>query len=405
MSTMASTSGATPSSSTSGDSGVTSCERQVAVEWFVDGREIGASLIAAAATSVGDLAIVATKDALVDDDLTDVVVELRDPAGTVQWSDVYAGSNALADLALDVAVDDLGDVYVLLRETISVEPSSPKMNRVDARLVVLHYDGAGERVWRWESERRTEGDVYRPGGDIEVVGDRVVVLEDEIGPTRWLVELDSTGHLVSEVGLVIEDNPKIAARDVARSGQVAFIGMVGEPDAQVIRAVRFDRDGALKWSQTFGTNDDRASGIIAGPSGETYVAWSTATPGVDATMYLRRLDGYGGEAWTEPLLVTHPDPQPLAGDVAEDGSVLVTTKYPIVPMPDALDRDFNQPLWVARYGAEGCRIWRLEHDFPQPYGNGEGHVIVDASGGSALVLASYVSYGSAAAPWIGLVAE
>jgi hypothetical protein len=56
--------------------------------------------------------------------------------------------------------------------------------------------------------------------------------------------------------------------------------------------------------------------------------------------------------------------QDLAGDVADDGSVLLTGRYSVIVSDPRSER---QPLWVARYTPDGCSAWVLEHDFPEPY--------------------------------------
>ena len=354
---------------------------------------------AAAATPSGGVALVTTLRVFAREPSTDAFVELWDLAGNLQWSQVYAGANQLADFGLDVAVDDGGDVYMLVRETKAVFPQS-KTVLTQAPLVVLRYDTTGERVWRWERPPPTGAEFYGPDGQIEIVDDRVVVLEHDYQRQTMLFELDRMGNFVSEVELVEDPEKDVQMRDLADNGDVAFAGYVA--DYSALWATRFDRGGALAWSRTFGSAGDRALAVLAGPSGETYVAWGTDMPDALASVYLQRLEEDGTEAWTEQLPATHPYTQDLAGDVADDGTVLLTGRYSsIVDNPPYA----MQPLWVARYGPTGCSAWVLEHEFPEPSHDGQGERVVAAPEGAAFVLATFTGYGNAPWPWLGRIAE
>lgn len=140
---------------------------------------------------------------LVGFDGSDVLLEVRDAAWNLRWSDVYAGVNGLEDRPLALAVDAEGFVHVLLSETIRMVHKET-FPEVDARLVLLRYAPDGGHVWRWEQTPPPPTGFLNeviPAGMVAVEGDEVRVIDHSCcGPTTSL-RLDRFGNLVETIVL------------------------------------------------------------------------------------------------------------------------------------------------------------------------------------------------------------
>jgi hypothetical protein len=359
---------------------------------------LGGSQRAVAETADGGMAMVGTVSA--DALRNDATLEVRDADGHPQWQDAYDGAAGLDDDAIDVAVDGEGFVHALVVETVT-HVIAEDQGTIDARLVVLRYGPDGSRVWRWQREHppvHAFGQ-YVPVGVLAIVEDRIAMLELDEPIVR--VELDRFGNVVSENTLAKEVNLGLRAREIAEDGEVLLGGERGDNGEHRAWVARYGRDGAVIWSDAFGTIDDRGVAVAAGPESATYFLWTTRTP-AEPEVTLRRYDASGGVEWTEPI-GTWGDSIALAVDC--DGSVMLTSGVLREPLRGA-PWDQRMTLWIVRYGADGTRQWSIEEEMPAPYRYGSGHAIAATHDGGAFVLGSYLDQtGSSYAPWLGRVTQ
>jgi hypothetical protein len=330
----------------------------------------------------------------------DAIVEVRDADGGVAWSDPYDGRAGLEDVAVDVAVDAEGFVHVLVVETIT-EVLAETQATLDARLVVLRYGPAGERVWRWEREHppAMTFEQYYPEGSLAIVEGRIAILELSWDEPIVRVELDRFGNVVSETALEKTVDLGVRAREIADDGVVVLGGDIEDNGEHQAWVARYGRDGALVWSDAFGTIDDRGIAVAAAPQGKTWFAWSNreaAQPRVS----LRSYDEEGSELSTTPLDVGADG---LALASACDGGVWLTGGVTREPLPDA-QWDQRMTLWIARHADDGAVAWSIEEEMPAPYDYGSGHAIAATPSGRAFLVGSYLdATGATYAPWLGRV--
>ncbi len=383
-------------SSTSGD--VPECEAAgdaAVVAWTIAGELDGSRRAVAIAPDGRGVFVGATRG---DRTRDDAIVEVRGADGGLSWSDVYDGRAGLGDRAIDVAVDDQGFVHALVVETVA-EVIAETQATLDARLVVLRYGPAGERVWRWEREHAPAMtfEQYVPDGSIAMVDGRVAVLELSWDEPITRIELDRFGNVDSETALAKTFDYGVRARDIADDGEVVLGGDIEDNGEHQAWVARYGRDGALVWSDAFGTIDDRGIAIAAAPAGETWFAWSH-DGGQDLT--LQRYGANGDERSTTAIDVGADG---LALASACDGGVWLTGGVSREPLPGA-PWDQRMALWIARHTDEGTLVWSIEEEMPAPYTYGSGHAIAAAPDGRALVAGSYLdATGSTYAPWLGSI--
>lgn len=332
----------------------------------------------------------------------DAVVELRGPDGGVSWSDAYRGGAGLDDAAIDVAVDAEGFVHVLVVETIT-QVIAETQATIDARLVVLRYGPAGERVWRWEREHAPVGTFgeYIPDGSLGIVDDRIALVELSWDEPIVRIELDRYGNVASETALAKSLDLGVRAHDIADDGEIVLGGEIEDNGEHQAWVARYGRDGALAWSDAFGTIDDRGIAVAAAPAGATWFAWSHR--GEDGPMVsLRSYDADGQAQTTVPIDVSADG---LALASACDGGVWLTGGVTREPLPDAA-WDMRMTLWIARHADDGAMLWSIDEEMPAPYHYGSAHAIAASPDGRALVAGSWLdASGATYSPWLGGVEE
>jgi hypothetical protein len=203
-------------------------------------------------TTVGSL------DGTANAGLTDYALVKLDSAGTLQWTRQLGTDRS--DSASGVAVSPDGDAYVLGWSDGNLEGGAPPDL---ARLVVIKYSPAGDRVWL-----RQLGPFYvytSPG-----------------------IALDGHGNVLvsGSTGAMIGDQPNL-----------------GEADAFV---AKYDAMGTLLWTRQMGTPEmDVAYGIATDAQGAVYVTGYTegllagnSVIGIEDA-FLIKLDGSGQRVWTQ----------------------------------------------------------------------------------------------------------
>ncbi|MFZ6182278.1 hypothetical protein [Nannocystis pusilla] len=329
----------------------------------------------------------------------DAVVELRDAAGAVVWSDVYAGAHGLDDAAIDVAVDPAGFVHVLVREAIlAVEAET--MGTYDARLVVLRYAPDGAKVWRWEHERPPvePWGSYDPQGTLAVDGETITVLERAFDQPFAHVRLDRFGNVKAETALEVPETLGYQVRlDVGADGSAAIAARAELPDRLWVG--RFDASGAPLWSHDLEGKDKPESVFVADDGAAFLTAAFDADPGLGFSA--RKFEGDGTLAWTVPLGLESQDDIAFGGAVRCDGALVLAGGADKPPQPDN-EWGRRRDLWVGLLGPDGALLWSFEHEFGPPFSWGDGNTAAFTSSGAVVVSGSFLGEdGASYQPWLG----
>lgn len=329
----------------------------------------------------------------------DAVVELRDAAGAVVWTDVYAGAHGLDDVALDVAVDPEGFVHVLVREAIlAVEAET--MGTYDARLVVLRYAPDGAKVWRWEHERppvEPWGSFY-PEGKLAADGETITVVEWAFDEPLEHVRLDRFGNVKAETTLAVPETLGYQVRlDVGADGSTAIAARAELPERLWVG--RFDAGGAPLWSHDLEGKDKPAS-VFATVDGAAFLtASSDADPGLGFSA--RKFAGDGTPAWTVTLALESQDDVAFGGAVRCDGALVLAGGTDKPPQPDN-EWGRRRDLWVGLLGPDGAPLWSFEHEFGAPFSWGDGNSAAFTSSGAVVVSGGFLGEdGGTYRPWLG----
>ncbi|MCY0987052.1 hypothetical protein OV203_18780 [Nannocystis sp. ILAH1] len=329
----------------------------------------------------------------------DAVVELRDAAGGVKWTDVYAGAHGLDDVALDVAVDPEGFVHVLVREVI-LSVQAETMGTTDARLVVLRYAPDGAKLWRWEHERPPvePWGSYDPEGKLAADGEAITVVEWAFDQPFSHVRLDRFGNVKAETTLAAPETLDFRVRlDVGADGSTAIAARAELPDRLWVG--RFDASGAPLWSVDL-ESEDKPGSVFAADDGAAFLTASfDADPGLGFSA--RKFTGDGAIAWTQPLAIESQDDIAFGGAVRCDGALVLAGGADKPPQPDN-EWGQRRDLWVGLLGPDGALLWSFEHEFGGPFSWGDGNTAAFTSSGAVVVSGSFLGEdGGNYQPWLG----
>jgi hypothetical protein len=220
--------------------------------------------------------------AIGDATVLDVWVRSYDRDGALRWGDVFGGS--LYDGAMAVVVDGGGNVYLTGR--IDGDGGSGPVGWAEA--FVRSYDRDGALRWtdRFGSDVRdigygiavdADGNTYVTGttfGAIEGANaggsDAFLRSYDRDGTHRWTRQFGTAGDDVASALTIGADGHLYVAGSTA--------GVLGEGSAGGLDAfVRsYDREGALRGTHQYGTDDDDAAlGVALAPDGALFTVGET----------------------------------------------------------------------------------------------------------------------------------
>jgi hypothetical protein len=328
------------------------------------------------------------------------VVEVRDRAGAIVWSDQERGAANLGARALGVGVDAEGFVHVLLNETVTDVRGESSATH-DARLVVLRYGPDGSHRWRWVREHPPvePWGSYDVDGVLSVEGDVVHVVQMPLSEPMVHIRLDRFGNVIEESTLQIP--PDLGYRSVASVADDRTY-VAGDRDDGAghhpVWVAALDEEGAVAWSHQFGTIDDQAVVVLGTADGGAYLVWRTRFPDRHEQS-LRRYAPDGTELWTVSL----PTSGAEAGVIDCEGAVLLTGGIEKPPTPD-LEWDMRSDLWVGAYGDDGGELWTASVNFGPPYAYGSGSDVAVTTDGDVVVVGSHTTDGDNA-PWAGRFAD
>jgi hypothetical protein len=242
----------------------------------------------------------------------DAFLRKYDAAGNAVWTRQFGTDSS--DSANDVAVDGVGNVYVI--------------GQSGQEAYIRKYDSAGNELWTrqfttaagWAEAYGVAvdqaGNVYvigRPSGSEPLNFGGFIRKYDSAGNELWTREFGTAaGAEIYSVATDEAGNLYIAGyTPQALPGQTSM----GELDAFV---GKFNSAGDELWVRQFGTGYcDYAWGVVVDTISNIYVAGSTygtlpgqtgaGIPGYDLDIYVRKYDGAGNEIWTRQFGSTEND--------------------------------------------------------------------------------------------------
>ena len=362
--------------------------------------ELPGLVTAATATPTGDSVVVGRT--LATENAQDAFLSVHSPDGDLRWTATYAGAHGLADGAIDVAVDAAGFVHVLVVETVSMTVVEEE-TIADRRLVILRHAPDGASLWRWEQAYPPQDPAmsHDVDGTLEVVGDTIVLVSGTGTAPRIRTVLDRFGDVLAVTSIAVPKEVELAKIWVSAIGSDGsvyvsgeFFAGQGEPTPWI---GRFDGDGSLAWTATFGMANDRAEALLVDANGGIVTLWvREANPGEDQR-WIRRHEPDGDVAWTWQF----PFGAQLAGGLACDGTGLFGggVEKPAGPQ---LQWDQRMDLGVWGLNTGGVPRWGQEHEFGPPYSYGAATVVAGAPDGDVIVAGSYIGDdGASHQPWLG----
>lgn len=299
------------------------------------------------------------------------------PSGTPLWTTIEGGDEGLDDRGRALALAEGGDI--LLTGRVGGDAGDFWLGRFSVQ--------TGARIWPKVVFGSSEAE---EGRGVAVLGDDTIVVCGYRGVADHGLDLVTRAFLDAPIGMLtvlwtapaansgpnLDD--RIEACLVTRDGQVISVGSIRGPDDSDSTVRGYTKDGAPMWALNVGLSAglDQALAVARAPSGEIYVAGSTAAVGSTKTdAYLARVSAgadAASHAWT--VVVGAPATNEVGQALAIDPDGLVIVAGHRAQRP-----------WLAAYDDGGAQIWER---MPTATAIAEIHgIAIDTTG--ALVTAGY----------------
>ena len=301
-----------------------------------------------------------------------------DPDGNELWTARYTGPGSGTDIAEDIAVDAMGNVFVTGVEDQGLSSGRYATVKYDAdgnELWVAHYDGPGSGGdWARRLALDASGNVYVTG-ESEGAGtetDYATVKYDAAGNELWVARYDGPGSGDDGAEALVVD----ASGSLCVTGFSAGVGT----DADYA-TVKYDTDGNELWVARYDgptSGKDEAHDLGLGDGGQVYVTGGSMGTLVEGYATV----GYGpdgSELWVARSEGSFYQATARALAVDAAGSVFVTGRGGTL-----LGYDFS----TIKYDAEGNQLWSTRYRGPENVGGGAVALTLDGAG--AVYVAGYL---------------
>jgi len=311
-----------------------------------------------------------------------------DANGVEQWVARYNGPNNDEDGASAIAVDNAGNVYV-------TGPSLGPMNWPFFDYVTVKYDAAGVEQWvaRYDgpasSQDVAEAIVLDDAGNIYVTGksgesatspyvfDYATIKYDANGVEQWVARYNGPDS----------GSDLATAIGIDAAGNIYVTGMSEGPLSDFDYAtVRYNSAGVEQWAVRYHgpiNEEDEAWAIAVDDSGNAYVTGFSFAGGYMIDYATVKYDANGVEQWAARY---HGPYGPIAEDMAsaiaidDAGNVYVTGTSWCGP--------YNGDYATVKYDAAGVEQWVGRYNGPLNAWDAASAIVVDDAGNS------YVTGGS-----------
>ncbi|MEO0131406.1 MAG: SBBP repeat-containing protein [candidate division WOR-3 bacterium] len=291
--------------------------------------------------------------------------------GQEQWVKRYNGLGNGEDVAVGIAVDASGNVYV----TGYSEGLGTGLD-----YVTIKYNSLGQEQWvsRYNGESNGEdvavgiavdasGNVYVTGysEDLGTGKDYVTIKYNSLGVQQWIRRYGGNGEDVA-VGIAVD-----ASGNVYVTGYSEDLG-TGKDYA----TIKYDSSGVEQWVIRYngaGNSDDIPVGIAVDKFGNVYVTGHSNAWGTDRDYVTIKYNSSGEEEWSRRYDgPAHYWDQPLSITVDNDGNVYVAGI--VADSITFLD------CMTIKYNSSGEEEWNRKYDGPGHYIDGALAIAVDNAG-------------------------
>ncbi len=264
------------------------------------------------------------------------------------WAASYDGPANARDEAFDLAVDDLGNVYV-------TGTSAGGDSRED--ILTIKYNTDGLQLWaaRHAGSAGRDDAGYRiqldGSGDVSVAGwlvndgesqpDYAILKYRPDGFLKWVRTFDGDGDADRAYGLAIDESGNTYLTGYTRNANTGF----------GCATLKYNSLGIQQWSSIYnreGNSNDEPVDMTYDDAGHLYVLASSVVAGRGTDYLLIKYNQSGEEEW----ITTHNGPddgddRPVALTVDAFGNVYVTG-----------DKFWSDNIVTIKYDPEGNEVWR-----------------------------------------------
>jgi hypothetical protein len=277
--------------------------------------------------------------------------------GTLQW-----------DHATDVAVDQTGNVYVV-GSTYGVLPGQTKVGARDA--FVRKYNSSGNELWTrqfgatWDGGCLALAVAVDTAGNVYVAGTVIGALPEQTSAGNWdafLRKYDAAGNAVWTRQFGTDSSDSVNDVAVDGVGNVYVIGQSGQE--AYIR--KYDSAGNELWTRQFTTAAGwaEAYGVAVDQAGNVYVIGRpSGSEPLNFGGFIRKYDSAGNELWTREFgTAAGAEIYSVATDEAGNLYIAGYTQQALPGQTfmgevDAFVSKFNSAgdeLWVRQFGTGYC---------------------------------------------------
>jgi hypothetical protein len=308
-----------------------------------------------------------------DETYSDYVTIKYDSKGNQHWIDRYNGPGNGEDVALDIALDSPGSVYVTGWSTGS---------GTEADCATIKYDDKGKRLW----VTRYNG----PANGYDMAYDMALDFSGNVYITGWsqgvgsdadylTIKYDSNGNQiwVARYNGPASGEDKASALAIDGSGNVYVTGASeGNGTAADYTTVKYDALGNLLWVARYNgpaNGEDMASGIAIDSSYNIYITGSSVGNNTDADYATVKYNSSGSQIWVARYN------GPANG---EDGASAIAWASPgyIYVTGSSEGNNSDADYATVKYDSSGSQIWAARYNGPA---NGEDRasaIVLDSSG-------------------------
>lgn len=268
--------------------------------------------------------------------------------------------NSLDDIAIDLAVDNNGNVYVTGGSQISV---------TDWNYFTIKYSTTGTMLWQQQYDFANLRDI---AANIEIVGSQIVVTGASANTAiEWdyaTISYDENGSLQNtertSFGTAGFDQPIDLVQDV--NNNIHITGRATQNGSNYdIQTIQLNNNLALNWTVNFDGNglEDAAADLEIDDNGNVYVVGYTQTSATDTDILVLKYNQAGVLQWSRTRTRLDENGQATAATIDEEGRIVVTGQ-----VQNGIETDFITLI----YTPEGDLEWENRYDNASQNDNANG---------------------------------
>lgn len=271
---------------------------------------------------------------------------------TEEWVATYTGSGNKADRSKDIAVDQLGNVYV----------TGFGFNGFNDDIITIAYGPSGNILWEAiyngpKGNDYGEGIVVGSNGYVYVTGESkvgegdynyVTIAYDPQGNQQWVAKYNGKGHgehSIKDITIDSDDNIYLTG-----------ISYIDDTDGDII-TLKYDTSGILQWSEFYSSPQiDSPHAMAVDSQGNVYITGECDGSPTEST-YLTVAYKTDGTYW-EAKYDGFEDNIDSAKDIVLDsfGNIYVTGESEL----SGSGRDY----FTVAYTPSGAILWEARYDGP-----------------------------------------